>query len=305
MKKNPVYHKEVRMTLRSPKLILSIICFNILLAITGIMCLATLGERTNSVFGTIRDVLEYIGVIQKSADASYYSAVAIYALLALMEALLLTFLMPMMAAETISGERERQTLDLMLATKLSPLEIVLGKLEACVNLVVIILASTLPVLSLVFVFGGLPLTELLKLFLLLLVIAIYFGGMGVFCSALMKRTITAMLATFTGVFLTSVGSLLFVQIFAGIASFGMLEYAGRLFGISLLFNPLVTLLTFLQSQIGNSSAFLLYAEEFYHLPTESFLSRHWLFASVVAQLLATVWLVYWASKCLSRNEDNE
>ncbi len=305
MKKNPVYHKEVRMTLRSPKLIFSIMVFNALLAITGIMCLASLDEKTFTVFGTIRNVLEYLGIIQKSADASYYSAVSLYTLLALMECLLLTFIMPIMSAESISGERERQTLDLIMATHLTPLEIVLGKLKACVNLVTIILMSTMPVLSLVFVVGGFPLTELLKLFIVLLTIAIYFGGIGVFCSALMRRTVTAMLAAFTGVLMTSAGTLLFAQILAGIASIDALKFTGRLWGGMLLFNPLVTLLTFLQSQIGNSSAFLLYAEKFYHLPTESFLSQHWLYASILAQLLATVFFVYLASRCLVKNREKQ
>jgi ABC-type transport system involved in multi-copper enzyme maturation permease subunit len=61
------------------------------------------------------------------------------------------------AAASIAGEKERRTLDFLLATRLSNAEIVLGKLAACMAVVVALLAAGLPVMLLLHLLGGVDL----------------------------------------------------------------------------------------------------------------------------------------------------
>src|SRR5919202_528256 len=67
---------------------------------------------------------------------------------------LVIFVTPASTADAISGERQRQTLDLLLATRLSSPSIVLGKLVAGLAFDVLLILCSLPLFSLVFLFGG-------------------------------------------------------------------------------------------------------------------------------------------------------
>src|SRR5262245_29607322 len=61
------------------------------------------------------------------------------------------------AAPSIAGEKERRTLDFLLATRLGNAEIVLGKLAACMAVFVADLAAGLPVTLLLHLLGGVDL----------------------------------------------------------------------------------------------------------------------------------------------------
>src|SRR5262249_12471953 len=61
------------------------------------------------------------------------------------------------AASSIAGEKDRRTLDFLLATRLGNAEIVLGKLAACMAVVVADLAAGLPVMLLLHLLGGVDL----------------------------------------------------------------------------------------------------------------------------------------------------
>ena len=61
------------------------------------------------------------------------------------------------AAPSIAGEKERRTLDFLLATRLGNAEIVLGKLAACMAVVVAHLAAGLPLVLLLHLLGGVDL----------------------------------------------------------------------------------------------------------------------------------------------------
>lgn len=75
------------------------------------------------------------------------------------------FLTPAFAAGSVSGERERRTLPVLMTTPLSPLGIILGKILSSSLLIILLLVVTLPVYSLVFLFGGAVPQEAVSVFL--------------------------------------------------------------------------------------------------------------------------------------------
>ncbi len=70
------------------------------------------------------------------------------------QAVLLMFIVPVLTATSITGERERQTLDILLSTNLSPMKIVLGKLMSTVTKVALLIISTMPIYAINFLVGG-------------------------------------------------------------------------------------------------------------------------------------------------------
>ena len=71
----------------------------------------------------------------------------LYVVLAAVQMALITLTVPALTAGSISGERERQTLDLLLVTKMSSFSIVMGKLLASLAFILLLIVGTLPVLS--------------------------------------------------------------------------------------------------------------------------------------------------------------
>ena len=97
-------------------------------------------------------------------------------------------LAPASTAGAISLEREKQTLDLLATTPISSLAIVLGKLASALAWIVLLLAASIPVVAIVFAFGGAAPDDVLRAYVVLLGTAVCFGSMGLFVSALVKRT---------------------------------------------------------------------------------------------------------------------
>jgi ABC-2 type transport system permease protein len=90
---------------------------------------------------------------------------------------------PAQTAGAIVNERERQTYDVLLATPLTPRQIVLGKLVSSLAYMVLVLVAALPIESLAFLMGGVDPDELLLASLLLLSTLLFFGSLGLWASA--------------------------------------------------------------------------------------------------------------------------
>lgn len=134
--------------------------------------------------------------------------------LLLVETLLVMFLAPAYTTGAISLEREKQTLDLLVATPISSLGIVLGKLISALAFVFILIISSIPLTALVFVFGGAGPEDVAKGYLILLVTAIGLGSIGLFCSSLFRRTQAATVVTYFIVLALTLGAF-FVWVFWG------------------------------------------------------------------------------------------
>ena len=91
------------------------------------------------------------------APVSYSVPMNCYILMTYLLFILVVLSVPAVAGGSISLEREKKTLDVLLTTNLNPWRIITGKLEASLGVVLILTVSALPVLSLVVVFGGIGL----------------------------------------------------------------------------------------------------------------------------------------------------
>jgi ABC-type transport system involved in multi-copper enzyme maturation permease subunit len=147
-----------------------------------------------------------------AAFASALIGQEIFGALLIVETLLVVFLAPAFTAGAISLEREKQTLDMLAATPISSLAIVIGKLMSALTYVFILIVASIPLTAMVFVFGGVGPDEVLRGYIVLFASAIGLGSLGLFISALMQRTQAATVVTFFGVMALTMGSL-FVVLF--------------------------------------------------------------------------------------------
>ena len=156
-----------------------------------------------------------------AALASSQVGQEVFGALVLVETLLVVFLAPAFTSGAISLEREKQTLDMLTATPISSLAIVVGKLLSALAYVFLLIAASIPLTAIVFVFGGVAPDDVLRAYAVLIVTALGLGSMGLFISAIMQRTQGATVVTFFTVLFLTLGTMfgvLFWNTMAGVNS---------------------------------------------------------------------------------------
>lgn len=116
---------------------------------------------------------------------------ALLAGLAVVELMMVCFVTPAVTAGSISGEQEKLTYEMLLATPLRPASILWGKLISALSYVFLLVFAAVPMASLIFIFGGVALVDMLKALVVLVVTAVTLGVAGVFMSAWLGRTVRA------------------------------------------------------------------------------------------------------------------
>lgn len=124
-------------------------------------------------------------------QATYASAAigrGIFADLLMLQTLMIAVLAPAATAGAISSEREHQTLELLAVTPISSFAIVVGKLLSALAWVFVLVLASIPVTALVFVFGGVAPDDVVRGYVVLFATVIGLGSIGIFFSALTRRT---------------------------------------------------------------------------------------------------------------------
>ena len=156
-----------------------------------------------------------------AAFASAQVGQEVFGALVLVETLLVVFLAPAFTSGAISLEREKQTLEMLAATPISSLAIVVGKLLSALAYVFLLIAASIPLTAIVFVFGGVAPDDVVRAYVVLVVSALGLGSLGLFISAAMQRTQGATVVTFFMVLFLTLGTMfgvLFWNTMAGVTS---------------------------------------------------------------------------------------
>ena len=190
--------------------------------------LAVLAAITYAIYlMTYSAVANFGGFGMPNVNASASIGQAIFTGLSLLQILLVSFIAPAFTAGSISLEREKQTLDLLVSTPLRPGAIVVGKLLAALAFVFLMVLASVPLTAIVLMYGGAGVDDLLRQLLVLFVAAIGFGSIGLFFSALLKRTQMATVLTYATMLVLTLGTV-FLYVFwtVMIASNAPSELAG-------------------------------------------------------------------------------
>ena len=174
---NPIVEKELRSRMRSGRASLLISLYLATLAVVG--------------------WFSYVIVSRQAAGGlsggqlSVHVGTTVFRALSIWELILILFIAPALTAGAIAGERERQTLDLLLCTRVRPSSIVVGKLVASLLFALLLLLASVPVFSVVFLFGGVELSQVIGVAAVLGITAIVIGSIGLLFSTAMRRPMGA------------------------------------------------------------------------------------------------------------------
>jgi ABC-type transport system involved in multi-copper enzyme maturation permease subunit len=121
---------------------------------------------------------------------------------------LASLMAPSFAAGAISGEKERMTYEMLLASPLRPGAIVMGKLIASLAHLAVLVFTSLPIVMLCLPLGGVSLYEVLAAYLGLIVSVVTFGMISVACSSYFKRTAASLVVSYLLILPLAMGGVL-------------------------------------------------------------------------------------------------
>ncbi len=126
---------------------------------------------------------------------------------------LASMMAPSFAAGSITGEKERKTYEMLLASPLRPSAIVFGKLVASLAHLAVLVFASLPIVMLCLPLGGVSIYEVLAAYLGLLLSIITFGMISVACSEYFQRTCASLVVSYLLILpLALVGVILWLQL---------------------------------------------------------------------------------------------
>lgn len=284
MKMNPVYKRELKVNSRSARMAVILFIFNGILSAVALF-----------------NMYSVVDQVKMTAEIQYSRFLELYVFVASIEFVMLMFIMPALTSNSISGERERQTLDLMLTTTMRPGDIVRGKLAAAFTTMLLLVLSSFPALALVFVYGGITVTDMALLLLCYVTVALLSGGIGVFFSSIFKRSTLANVCSYVTIVFLVAGTYA-INIFTYRMSQNEISsYMNSIESVTrqatsggsiylLLMNPAATFYTMINQQTGDRGVIEL-LEQYFGAHPQNFVLNHWTGLSIAIQIAAAAALI--------------
>lgn len=110
--------------------------------------------------------------------------------------ILASLMAPSFAASTITGEKERKTYEMLLASPLRPAAVCLGKLFSSLVPLALLILGSLPIVMLCLPLGGVSIYEVLAAYLGLILSVLTFGMISIACSSYFQRTSASLVASY-------------------------------------------------------------------------------------------------------------
>ncbi|TMU87957.1 ABC transporter permease [Bacillus sp. BHET2] len=221
---NPMLNKEFKLRFRSFKAFIGMLCY---LMAVGIV------------------VIGFIYMQTRFSNNGYFrpeESRAMFMILSFLQLSLVLFITPGLTGGVISGEREKQTLSMLLTTEQSSMSIILSKLVSSVSYLLLLVVSSLPLYSFVFLYGGVSPTDLLIVFGYSLFLIFAFGSVGVFYSTIIRKTIVSMVTTYATVLFLVVGTLFLYMLSMAMGSGPYQNETTPAPYLSAMFNPGIVIL---------------------------------------------------------------
>ena len=103
---------------------------------------------------------------------------------------------PSFAAGAVSGEKERGTYEMLLASPINPESIVIGKLIAALTHLAMLIVASLPIVMLCLPLGGVSFYEVLAAYVMLIFSVVAFGMISVACGSFFPRTSSSLVVSY-------------------------------------------------------------------------------------------------------------
>lgn len=174
---NPILEREIKSKMRSWKMPIAVMVYLFFIGL-----------------------ISYTGMMATSIGYSNrfdpHAATGIFDFISIFQLALIMFIVPLVTASSISGERERQTLDLMLCSDYPIMGIIYGKILSGLSTILFLVIMATPFLSVSFALGGIGLFDVLKIVLYYVATALYISTIAIYASARFKKSITAIIMSY-------------------------------------------------------------------------------------------------------------
>ena len=233
---NPIVKKDVKVQARSMKICWSVFAYELILALVFFLAINVIQSASRYSTGNI-----------------YSAMVWLYPILAVTQLIILGLVVPVRTASSISGEKERQTFDIMMTTSMSPFSIIAGKVMTAVVQGMFFVVASMPVMAFSFIIGGMSWAYLFWFLGIALLVSFFSASIGILCSSLCKRSISAVIMSYAFYLLFFLGTALPMMLYEVVKSnlrytLGTLPRFYEVYGdniyLTLLLNPAVYLTEF-------------------------------------------------------------
>lgn len=176
---NPIVKKDVKVQSRSMKICWGVFAYELILALVYFLAMSVI---QNTRMYSTANIYSYI--------------VWLYPVLAVTQLVILGMVVPVRTASSISGEKERQTFDIMMTTSMSPFSIILGKVMTAIVQSMFYVVASMPIMALPFIIGGMSWAYLFLFLGIAILVALFSASIGIFCSSLCKKSISAVILSY-------------------------------------------------------------------------------------------------------------
>lgn len=180
---SPIIKKDLKVISRSMKFSWGLFAYVIALSIAFFLTMS------------VASVSYSYGRIPSKTDI-YSGYVAFFPVVGIAQLCIIALIVPIITASSISGERERKTMDVLLTTTITEPQIIIGKIGSAVVRVMIFVIASVPLMSVSFIVGGLSWLALFEYILLAFIFACVTGSVGILCSSICKKSITSIILSY-------------------------------------------------------------------------------------------------------------
>lgn len=191
MRLNPIVKKDVKVQARSMKICWGVFAYELILAL--VFFFAMFSIQQSSMYST---------------NNIYSSMVVLYPALAVTQLLILGVVVPIRTSASISGEKERQTFDIMMTTGMTPFSVVMGKVATAVVQSMLFVVASMPVMALPFIIGGMSWGYLFWFLAISLLVSFFAASIGIMCSSICRKSIGAVIMSYVIYLVFFVGTIL-------------------------------------------------------------------------------------------------
>lgn len=197
---NPVALREMRARMRGPR------AFILLAMYLGLLALLLYAIYVRSGGGATYTYGGYSGAANFGPTKSFEIGQNLFITVFFFLTIFVALVTPAITGGMVSREMEGRTYELLMITPVRSRSVIFGKLFAALGFIFFMVFAALPMACIVFIFGGVDPEDIVIGFGIVLMAAITYGVIGLFFSALVKRTGLAVMMTYAVVALMLVGS---------------------------------------------------------------------------------------------------
>ena len=191
------------------------------------------------------------------SDGNVYGAMVwLYPILGVTQLVILGVVVPVRTASSISGEKERQTFDIMMTTGMTPFSVILGKVMTAIVQSMFFVVASMPIMALCFTIGGMSWSYLFWFLAVAFLVSFFAASIGILCSSICRKSISAVIMSYGFYLLFFLGTVLpsiLYQIFYINLSYSSYYNGWGNTPLFLLLNPFIYLSEFFaQVMVGRS-----------------------------------------------------